>query len=57
MFMEGEGHIGVRYQAGNFILHSNDKIYAMKKEDLYSKIFRERINKISLIIRSLSKRS
>ena len=39
--MGGEGHVEVEDQAGDFVLLSNDKIDAMKKDYIYADFFRE----------------
>ena len=39
MSIGGEGHIEVEDKARNFVLISNAKIYATKKDDLYADTF------------------
>ena len=38
MYMAGEGHVEVEYQYGKFVLLSNEKIDAKKKDNFYAEI-------------------
>ena len=55
VFMGGQEHVEVKYQAGKFVPLSNGDIDEINKDQLFADIF-QKGNKRIILIRSISKR-